>query len=124
MKQSDVRKMLLINTIALMLISSILILLGLGLMHLNSQKNNLYAQGNNHYVSCITSKYGIEGPQDLRTDREHSLYQTILWLNDQCATMMKLGYMDGRVFMASGILLISITLFNGMIWWKSRACNS
>ena len=103
-----------------MLNSSIIMLFGFLFMSLNSQKNNDYAQGN-RYVSCITSKYGIQGPQDLSTDRERSLYQTILWMNDRCATMVKLGYEHGHMLMVFGIVFLSLALLNGVIWWKLRA---
>ena len=86
-------------------------------MYQNSQKNNDYAQGD-RYVSRLTSKYGIQGPQDLKSDRERSLYQTIVWMNDRCATMVKLAYMNGHMFMISGIGLMLIAVFNGMAWWK------
>ncbi len=122
MKKSFIPQMLCITTIFLALISLILILFGFGMMWLASQKHNVYAQGS-HYVLRITSEYGIRGLQDIKTDRERSLYQTILWMNDRCATMVNLGYMQGRISMVSGIGLLVFTLLNGMIWWKLRACK-
>ena len=120
MKKSFIPKMLCVTTIFLALISLIIMLLGFVLMYQNSQKNNVYAQGD-RYVSLLTLRYGIQGFQDLKTDRERSLYQTIMWMNDRCSTMVKFGYMHGRMFVHSGIALMTFTLLNGMICWKLRA---
>lgn len=118
MKKSAIIKYLILTTISLTIFSLISVLFGLGFMCVGSRMLNAYAQGS--VVSRNTSAYGIQGPQDLKTDRERSLYQSILWMNERCAIQVVLNYRQGRMFVALGIIFISITLLNGIMWWKLK----
>lgn len=117
MKKSINPQSLLVTTIGLAVLSTFSMLLGYGIMNINSQINNVYDQGD-RYVSGLTSRYGIQGLQDLKTDRERLLYQTIVWMNNRCATMAKLAYMYGHWIRTFGIGLMLIAVFNGVAWWK------
>ncbi len=117
MKKTKGPTLLLVITMGLMLISVFFVLLGYGFMHIYSQTSNVFAQGERS-VLCRTSEYGIKGKQDLQTDKERGLFQTILLMNDRCANMAALGYKQGHMLMVFGISLMVFTLLNGMMWWK------
>ena len=119
MKLSIHPKYLLITTIFLALGSTGSILFGAGWMYINSEKSNVYAQGD-RFVSGLTSSYGIHGSQDLKTDRERSLNQTIVWMNERCATNIKLAYMFGHWVRNFGIYLVFLTVCNIVVWWYWR----